>query len=395
MAIFQTVPEKRFAVARLDRMLGRVYSIALLAITTEALVNGFREIDRLNQLVFFVSVGLFGISVLGVIISHWFFKDGIGWLRAVAILTAIGLFTWPLHFDPVFATENFQPWIWWTLGIAMVAGGTSFPAFVSLAYLIAIPTGWFLLKISPYGGSDSVIDSLQDSLHLFLFPTILVAMVTALRWEGAKVDRANQLAIDSAVESARVDALELERSRLDALVHDSVLTTPLVASRARDEEHIEAAAKSARLAIASLDNALSGEIQQENMTLASVFNSIELSLAESDQQVTVSSERSSDLQIPPNVASALIEATLQVVDNSVKHAPNATSREVRLRGQQFGLKIVISDDGPGFRVNQVPKDRLGLRESIIGRVEKVGGKVFLNTKPGGGTTVVIEWSATE
>jgi signal transduction histidine kinase len=34
---------------------------------------------------------------------------------------------------------------------------------------------------------------------------------------------------------------------------------------------------------------------------------------------------------------------------------------------------------------------LGLRLSIIERVESVGGKVFIDTKPGGGTSIVMEW----
>ena len=41
----------------------------------------------------------------------------------------------------------------------------------------------------------------------------------------------------------------------------------------------------------------------------------------------------------------------------------------------------------------MPKNRLGLRLSIIGRVQAVGGKVFIDSKIGVGTNVIIEWAA--
>jgi len=64
---------------------------------------------------------------------------------------------------------------------------------------------------------------------------------------------------------------------------------------------------------------------------------------------------------------------------------------LRLKATAQELKIVVKDDGLGFWVSRVPKNRLGLRLSIIERVESVGGKVFIDTKPGGGTSIVMEW----
>jgi signal transduction histidine kinase len=54
------------------------------------------------------------------------------------------------------------------------------------------------------------------------------------------------------------------------------------------------------------------------------------------------------------------------------------------------VKIVISDDGVGFRVSRIPRSRLGLRLSIIQRVETIGGRVFIDSKPGSGTNIVLE-----
>jgi signal transduction histidine kinase len=374
-------------------MLGRVYSIALIAIMTEALVNGFGQLPFLNPLVFWISASLVVAGVLGVVISQWFIPSQVNfWLRAVAILSLVLLISWPLHFDFTQTVPYyFQPWIWWTLGISAVAAGTTFRFSIGVAYLILVSVGWPVLKTSWFAGSGELLVALQDALHLFIFSAILIAMVLALRWEAGKTDSANQLAISSAVEGAKLAAIELERSRLDALVHDSVLTSLLVASKSETAEQKALAAKSAADAIARLEQAQSDDLSSGETTLASFFIALESRIKQNAPKFEVSVDRLNDLPIPSEIAQALTEATLQAVDNSLKHAGNVTQRIVRLRGHKAGLKIVISDDGKGFRPSQVPKDRLGISSSIIARVQNIGGRVFINSTRSQGTQVVIEW----
>jgi signal transduction histidine kinase len=252
---------------------------------------------------------------------------------------------------------------------------------------------WPLIKISGFGGSSDPLLAFQEALHLFVFSSVLIALVLALRWEAGKTDAANQDAIASAVESARVDAIEIERSRLDALVHDSVLTTLLIAARAESPEQIVSASHSAQDAISRLRNARTDQAKAGPVTLKSFFEALELRVKGLSPQFEVSLERVNDLPITSDVAQALTEATLQAVDNSLKHAGTASQRQVRLRGSGAGLKIVISDNGKGFRPAQVPKDRMGISSSIVGRVKGVGGRVFINASPGSGTNVVIEWGS--
>jgi len=95
--------------------------------------------------------------------------------------------------------------------------------------------------------------------------------------------------------------------------------------------------------------------------------------------------------ISSEVASALADATAQALTNSLQHAPGASERLLRLKISERQIKIVIRDDGPGFRPARISKSRLGLRVSIIERVESVGGRVFIETAPGEGTTIVLEW----
>lgn len=378
-------------------MLGRIYSVALSAITAEALINGFGQLSFLNSAVFFFSASVLVATVIGVIISAWLLPSkATFWLSAVAVVSLTLIATWPFHFDLTQAIPSgFQPWIWWPLGISAVAAGTTFRFSIGVVYLLVLTFSWPIFKVSAYGGSGTLLVGIQEALHLFVFSAVLIAMVLALRWEAGKTDAANQEAIDSAVESARVVAAEIERSRLDALVHDSVLTTLLVAASAEYEPQRSLAAKSAVEAIARLKTARSEESKFAQLTLASFFHALELRVKESAPDFEVSLARLSDLPIASQTAEALTEATLQAVDNSLKHASNATERIVRLRGQASGLKIVVSDNGKGFRPSQVPKDRIGISSSIIARVNNVGGRVFINSAPGAGTNVVIEWGSSD
>ena len=394
MAFSRPAPQKSFSISRVNLMLGRIYSIALSAITAEAIVNGFGQLAFLNSSVFFVSAGALVTAVFGVLVSTWLVPSKTNfWLRSVAIVALALITTWPLHFDPTQATpDTFQPWIWWPLGICAIAAGTTFRFGIGVIYLLFITISWPILKVSGYGGSGQLLLGVQEALHLFVFSSVLIAMVLALRWEAGKTDAANQQAIDSAVESARMDAAGIERSRLDALVHDSVLTTLLVAANAESDQQRSLAAKSAVDAIARLKTARSEESKPTQLTLASFFHALELRIKQSSPEFQVSLSRLSDLPISSQIAEALTEATLQAVDNSLKHASNATEQVVRLKGQESGLKIVVSDNGKGFRPSQVPKDRIGISSSIVARVTNAGGRVFINSSPGSGTDVVIEWS---
>ena len=51
--------------------------------------------------------------------------------------------------------------------------------------------------------------------------------------------------------------------------------------------------------------------------------------------------------------------------------------------------IIRLNNGIGFDVDSVPPDRLGIRQSIIQRIEAVGGNVKIWSMAGAGTSVII------
>ena len=393
MALKRPVATKSYSVNRVNQLIASIYSFLLVAIVSEAMVNGFRQLEYLNILVFGVSVSLVAFLVVGFLISHFVFQSSMFWFRAIPVLTLVLLVTWPLHYDALTVLpESFKPWIWWLLGIAAVAAGTSFRFWIGVAYIFIVSLGWIVLRVSPSGGSGETVLAIQDSLHLFILASIATAMAAAVRWQAAKTDFANQDLIASGVRSAQSQAVELERSRLDALVHDSVLTTLLVAAKAQTPEEISLARDSATEAIRKLDSDNASFESGNAITQVSFFESLQNRIHEVYPSFQVSLQQTNNSLLPELVSEALTEATLQAVDNSTKHGGGSANRSVSLQGQGKGLKIVVSDTGKGFRASKIPKDRLGIALSIIGRVKSVGGRVFIRSEPGKGTDVVLEWS---
>jgi signal transduction histidine kinase len=73
------------------------------------------------------------------------------------------------------------------------------------------------------------------------------------------------------------------------------------------------------------------------------------------------------------------------------HAPGATERTVIISANSRGLKIVVADNGVGFRMSSVHKTSLGVKWVIFRRLESLGVKARLDSSPGKGTTWIFEW----
>lgn len=393
MPFKRPAPTKSYSVSRVNQLVASIYSFLLVGIFSEALVNGFRQSEYLDQFVFGTSVVIVISLVVGFLISHFFYRSPVFWFRAIPILSLVLLASWPLHYDAaVVLPESFKPWIWWLLGISAVAAGVSFPFWLGVAYLFVVPLIWIAVRVSPSGGSGELVFAIQDSVHLFVLASIGTALTTAVRWQAAKTDFANQNLIVSGVKIAQKQAVDLEQSRLDALVHDSVLTTLLVASKAQTPAEVTLARASALEAMKKLDSAKTSEKTVASVTQVSFFESLRNKIQEVYPDFEVTLSQTNDSELPDLVSEALTEATLQAVDNSNKHAGSASKRTLSLQGQGKALKIVVSDNGRGFRASKIPKDRLGIRLSVVERVKSVGGRVFIRSEPGKGTDVVLEWS---
>ena len=393
MAFSRVKANRTLALARVNLLLGRVFSIAAPIIAFQMLSNGLVQNQEhpLNQFWFWLNwIGL-AVSYLWMASSVWITGDAVSAYRVIVIMTFISLATWGLQLGDGSLSPGDQPWIWWGVGIAGIAAIGGFPIVVTGLILAALPVAWFFIQISEIGIPGDTFVAAKDAAFTFLFSSVICSFVAVVRYEAAKVDAANQQAGLAAIELAKADAVVRELDRIDALVHDSVLTTLIVAAGANSAEQEKEAELLAKAAIAKLQNAASDANLNESISITSLFSALEFAIKRQSESVAVEIESPNDFTVPGEVAAAVTESTLQALSNSLNHAGKNVERKVFLKGSKAGIKIVVKDDGRGFRPSRVPKNRLGLKLSIIGRMKSVDGRVFIDSKPGMGTNLIIEW----
>ena len=65
---------------------------------------------------------------------------------------------------------------------------------------------------------------------------------------------------------------------------------------------------------------------------------------------------------------------------------------VTLRGRVAGVVVEVVDDGPGFSLSRLSPERMGLRGSVLARMESLqGGGARVESEPGRGTRVTLTW----
>ena len=88
---------------------------------------------------------------------------------------------------------------------------------------------------------------------------------------------------------------------------------------------------------------------------------------------------------PSAQTDALLDATQQALVNAVTHGGEPIS--VYCEAGADKVEVFVRDHGDGFDVNAIPEGRLGIRESIIGRIRRRGGTVEIVSRPHWGTEV--------
>jgi signal transduction histidine kinase len=85
---------------------------------------------------------------------------------------------------------------------------------------------------------------------------------------------------------------------------------------------------------------------------------------------------------------AIVAAAREAMTNAAKFGGGSTV-DVYAESDSGRTQVFVRDRGPGFDPAAVPGDRRGVRESIVGRMERHGGRARITTAPGGGTEVEL------
>lgn len=170
------------------------------------------------------------------------------------------------------------------------------------------------------------------------------------------------------------EAAALERERLVRLVHDSTLQDlAFLASKAAPELAARAHAAEVRLR-----NLLSARVDPSGTDLVAALRQVLGSRAE----LSTTSEHVSAL---PEVVEALSGAVDEALRNAARHAPGAPVW-VSLDDLD-GLTVTVRDAGPGFvegRLSEArSQGRLGVSDSIVGRLSAVGGTAVVRSSSEG------------
>lgn len=380
------------ATSRLEFLLRRIYSLTVIASSVEVVANALSQSDLLNGLQW-LFLGIFAASVLAPGISSWFGEGKDLWFWIHGVVSMLTMLLWPwMVLDANDLPAEYQPWIWWGVGMAAISIGIVAQLKVAFAYLIGNSVIWFLIDTSPFGGASNLFVSVQDSIYIFLFSGAVIGLINLVREGSRQADQANSEAIGSAIQQAQIDAVERERQRMDALVHDRVLNTLLLASKATDIPNQLAAAESASVAIESLRQAEEDPETQGTVTPLGLFRALKRAAIRLVPEVSVESNSGGTEEIPAYVAQALTEATLQALDNAARHS---RAKKIILKMDAPApaeIAISVVDDGVGFKLDRISRDRIGIKTSIFARLDSIGGGASVNTEPGKGTKIVLRWS---
>jgi len=310
---------------------------------------------------------------------------------AVAFLLV--LVTWP--FAVVHPSAE-SPWLYYLITIATAMAAIGLPVPWAAGYLILVPMLYAVIRLTPPGGGLTPLKASLDSIYSVILGGAILVITTMLRAAATSVDQAQATALEGYAHAVRAHATEAERVRVDAIVHDSVLTTLLYAARADTPEAQRLAATMASNAIGHLrDAALVSPDDGSTVRITILAQSVRDAIEQLEGGFEITVSRLGTASIPTTVAEAVQSASLQAAVNSVNHAGEGATRTVRITSIEGGVQVTVADDGRGFDPAQVPSERLGVRVSIIELIANLGGDAQVDSAPGKGTTVMIRWPSAD
>ena len=190
---------------------------------------------------------------------------------------------------------------------------------------------------------------------------------------------------NSLVAEREAKAVADQRAVIASRLHDSVLQTlALIQKQAGDSEEV------ARLARAQERELRAWLFDDSVPNHTTTFAALQKAAGEVEdvygiviQPVTVGEDVAYDER-----TEAVVLAAREAMVNAAKHA-GVDTVDVYAEHLAGRLEVFVRDRGTGFNLDDIPQDRHGLRDSIVGRVERVGGEVRVVSSIGNGSEVEI------
>lgn len=262
----------------------------------------------------------------------------------------------------------------------------------ALAWLAVAANAVALSGVRYFATGELDLDvALQDGLFGFVFCAIFTVVASVAVRNARALDTAAAAARASAAGAASVAARVHEQARLDALVHDELITALYYATTDQGEltGSVQAQARRALDELARLDAGRAEPPPVDPDEFASRLRAVLLDLS-SEVPLIVRGKRARP--IPADVADAFAEGATEALRNSLRHAGSGVVRRATLWLGEERVFAEIRDNGSGFDPGSVNPYRLGILVSIRGRLEAVdNGSATVDSAPGRGTRVTLEW----
>jgi len=284
------------------------------------------------------------------------------------------------------ALARMHPMLGWYFVIA-AAGAVVLTRRWRFLFVVALAPLLLMVNATAIGELQFV--SVED---VMLDMATNLATIGALTWllrlaETSDASGAQQRA--QAVELAARQASTRAQHEANSFIHDHILSALIAVANGLPDR--AALRNSARQALDSLSTSTTVTSPVAARTLLNdVAGRVGVMAGDIRTDVVLSREH----EIPPEVAQAITEATLEAVRNSLRHAGSddaPVTRRVTLTSDAYGVTIEVNDNGRGFDPVVAGRGRHGVSGSIIARMQDVGGRATVDSAPGEGACVTLRW----
>jgi signal transduction histidine kinase len=176
-----------------------------------------------------------------------------------------------------------------------------------------------------------------------------------------------------------------ERAEVAAHLHDSVLQTlAMVQRRAEDPSEVASLARRQERELRAwlADRPAPGQAARLAAALEAAAAQVEEGHGVPVEVVVVG-----DRDLDP-AHEALVASAREAMTNAAKFG-GGSPVDVYAESDGTRTQVFVRDRGPGFDTGSIPPDRRGVRESIVGRMRRHGGRARVTSAPGAGTEVEL------
>jgi len=248
-----------------------------------------------------------------------------------------------------------------------------------------------LRELARYGGGLAL---LAGGAYLFLSAGSDVAELSSAIVAGAVVAGGLGLLLGPRLARARAEAeaerreriRSEERAHVAARLHDSVLQTLALIQRVDDPRRAQSLARRQERELRAWLYGGEAAGGGDAATLASALRAAAADVEE-HYGVAVDLVQPSDGPLDDGLAE-LAAAAREAMTNAGRHA-GVDRISVLARVGDDEASVFVRDRGAGFDLERVAADRHGVRDSIVGRMARAGGRATIVTAPGEGTEVEL------